>query len=95
MCTMIAVTTTISGVGKGPNGWFPVNQATVGYDHATHGTEEHALLLDFVNYDIGTGARVALELDLASGRALIEQLQSAIAAAEATGLERVGSPSAA
>jgi hypothetical protein len=86
MCTMIAVTRNITGVGKGGDGWFKVNQATIGYDHATHGDQEHALLLDFVNYDLGTDARVALELDLESGRALLEQLASAIAQAEASGV---------
>mgnify|MGYP001256891974 CR=1 FL=1 len=85
MCTMIAMSTEIRGVGKGEKGWFPVNQATVGYDHATHSGAEHALLLDFVNYDIGTSARVALELDIASGKALLEQLQAAIEAAELSG----------
>ncbi len=86
MCTSISHSTSIAGVGKGPRGWFPVNQATVAFDHATHSGAEHALLLDFANYELGTGARVALELDLASGRALVEQLQAAIAAAEAAGL---------
>jgi hypothetical protein len=86
MCTMIAVRAAINGSGKGAEGWFPVTRATVGYDHATHTSAEHALLLDFANYDIGPGARVALELDLASGRALIQQLQTAIEAAEASGL---------
>ena len=86
MCTMIAMTTLIRGVGKGQNGWFPINQATVGYDHATHSSDEHALLLDFVNYDIGTSARVALELDIESGKALLAQLASAIEAAEASGV---------
>jgi hypothetical protein len=85
MCTMIAVTRTISGSGKGPSGWFPITQATVGYDHASHSTDEHALLLDFVNYEIGTGARVAVELDIESGRALIEQIRSAIEQAELSG----------
>ena len=88
MCTMIAMSAAINGSGKGADGWFPVTQATVGYDHATHSRAEHALLLDFVNYDIGPGARVALELDLASGKALLHQLQAAIEAAEETGLER-------
>jgi hypothetical protein len=86
MCTMIAISSTVHGVAKGRDGWFPITKATIGYDHATHSKEEHALLLDFVNYDIGIDARVALELDLESGRVLLEQLQSAIAAAEATGL---------
>ena len=34
---------------RAPTGWFPVSQANVGYDHATHTQNEHALLLDFVN----------------------------------------------
>ncbi|HVB05318.1 MAG TPA: DUF6295 family protein [Acidimicrobiales bacterium] len=86
MCTMIAVTRTVRGAGKGADDWFPVTQATVGYDHATHSADEHALLLDFANYELGTGARVALELDLESGRALIAQLQSAIEQAELSGV---------
>jgi hypothetical protein len=86
MCTSISRSAPIAGVGKGPSGWFPVNQAIVGFDHATHSGAEHALLLDFANYDLGTDARVALEMDLASGKALVEQLRAAIEAAEATGL---------
>jgi hypothetical protein len=86
MCTSISNTTAITGVGKGLQGWFPVTQATVGFDHATHSGSEHALLLDFANYDLGTDARVALEMDLASGRALLDQLRQAIDAAEASGL---------
>ena len=86
MCTMIAQTTTIEGSGKGPAGWFPVSRDCVGYDHATHSSAEHALLLDFMNPALGVDARVAVELTLASGRALIEQLQQAIAAAERSGV---------
>jgi hypothetical protein len=87
MCTTISESTRISGVGKGAAGWFPLRQATVAFDHATHSGAEHALLLDFSNYDLGTGARVAIEMDLASGRALLEQLRVTIEAAEATGLK--------
>ena len=86
MCTMISMKAPVTGSGKGPQGWFPVSQANVGYDHATHCQLEHALLLDFVNPDLGTGARVAIELDLDSGRVLLQQLQAAIAAAEASGV---------
>ena len=86
MCTMIATTASISGAGKGPTGWFPVTQATVGYDHAGHCGEEHAMLLDFVNYGLGTDARVALELDLPSARALCDQLLVAIEQAERSGV---------
>ena len=83
---MIGMTTAIRGAGKGASGWFPITQATVGYDHATHSDDDHALLLDFVNYSIGTDARVAVELDLESGRALLDQLQRAILAAELSGV---------
>jgi Family of unknown function (DUF6295) len=85
MCTMIAVTKPITGVGKGPEGWFPLVEATVGYDHGTHSGNEHALLIDFVNYGISTSARVAVELDLEAGRMLVAQLQYAIEQAEARG----------
>jgi hypothetical protein len=86
MCTMIAITNPMNGMAKGDQGWFPITQATVGYDHATHSSDEHALLLDFTNYGIGLNARVAFELDLESGRALLAQLQSAIIQAEASGV---------
>jgi hypothetical protein len=76
----------IDGVGRGAGGWFPVTQASVGYDHATHTQAEHALLLDFVNPGLGAGARVALEMNIASGKALLETLQRAIEAAEASGV---------
>lgn len=86
MCTMIASTADVQGVGKGSTGWFPITQATVGYDHASHAKDEHAMLLDFVNYELGTDARVAVELDLASAKALVDQLQDAIRLAEASGV---------
>ena len=67
------------------HGWFPISLANVGYDHATHSQFDHALLLDFVNPDLGVGARVAVEMDIASGKALLAQLQAAIAEAELAG----------
>ena len=86
MCTMIALKTPVTGAGKGAQGWFPVTEAAVGYDHTTHTQNEHALLLDFMNPDLDPGARVAVELDIASGKALIAQLQAAIEAAERSGV---------
>jgi hypothetical protein len=83
---MISMTTPVSGSGKGTAGWFSVSQANVGFDHATHAPFEHALLLDFVNPELGASARVAVELSLDSGRALLAQLQAAIAAAERSGV---------
>jgi uncharacterized protein DUF6295 len=86
MCTMIATKVPVHGGGKGHRGWFPVTQANVGYDHTTFMQNEHALLIDFVNPSMDPGARVAVELDIASGKALIEQLQAAIKAAENSGV---------
>lgn len=85
MCTMINVKTAVNGGGKGAQGWFPVTQANVGFDHTTYMQNEHALLLDFVNPELDPSARVAVELDLASGKALIAKLQEAIEAAEKSG----------
>ena len=76
----------VNGSGKGSAGWFPIRRANVGYDHATHTQAEHALLLDFVNPDLGAGARIALEMNLESGKALLETLQAAIQAAEESGV---------
>jgi hypothetical protein len=86
MCTSISHTTPVTGAGKGAHGWFPLTAANVAFDHATHTPAEHAFLLDFTNYAIGPEARVGVEIDLDSARALLEQLRTAIAAAEATGL---------
>jgi hypothetical protein len=86
VCTNICVTAGIAGSGKGAAGWFPVSQANVGYDHPTHAPFEHALLLDFVNPSLGPGARVAVEMNLASGKALLAKLEAAIAQAEASGV---------
>ena len=85
MCTQITMNTAVTGSGKGASGWFPISQANVGYDHATHSELDHALLLDFVNPTMGASARVAVEMDIASGKALIAQLQAAINEAERQG----------
>jgi hypothetical protein len=86
MCTMISRTTPVAGAAKGHTGWFDVTHACVGFDHATHGSAEHMVLLDFLNRSLGPSARVGVELDLPSARALLVELQTAIDAAEATGL---------
>jgi hypothetical protein len=86
MCTFIQHSTRIAGSGKGAGGWFAVSQANVGFDHATHAPLEHALLLDFVNPALGPSARVAVEMNIASGKALVERLQAVIAEAERSGV---------
>lgn len=83
---MIASKTAVTGGGKGGAGRFPLSQAIVAYDHTSFLHSEHALLLDFVNPAIGPSARVAVEMDIASGKALIAQIQTAIDAAEQSGV---------
>ena len=86
MCTMISMHTEIKGAGKGSQGWFPLTCANVGFDHPVAARAEHSLLLDFVNPELGPSARVGVEIDIASGKALIAQLQAAIEAAETSGV---------
>ena len=86
MCTTIANTVAVEGAGKSGAGWFPVTAAVVGFDHATGSAGDHAILLDFVDPPSGPAARVAVELDLASGRALLAALEAVLAAAERSGV---------
>ena len=83
MCTMIAHKTPIAGSGKGPGGWFDLDQVYIGYDHPFHVPLDHALTIDFVNEGAGPGARTAVELDLASARDLAERILAAVTEAEA------------
>ena len=86
MCTYINMSAQVAGSAKGPDGWFNVNQVVVGYDHPFHAPYGHALMLDFVNLELDSSARVAVELNIASGKALLAQLQAAIEAAEQSGV---------
>lgn len=83
MCTTICHTTPVSGSAKGAAGWFTVDEVTVGYDHPFHAPLEHAVSIDFSNVGGGAGARVAIELERASARALLAQLQVALDEADA------------
>ncbi|HYL51985.1 MAG TPA: DUF6295 family protein [Acidimicrobiia bacterium] len=82
MCTNIATTTRITGCAKTAGGWSAVSEATLGYDHASHLWTEHAVRIDFTGTD-----RTAVELDLASARALRDRLGEVIEQAEASGVE--------
>ena len=85
MCTMIAQQVNISGSGKAGSGWFRVDQASVSFDHPFDMPLEYALNLDFTNQAGGPGARVAVELDAASARRLVEVIQEVLKKAEAGG----------
>lgn len=83
MCTNIVERCPIAGSTRGPAGWFAVSEAAVAYDHPVHAREDHAILLDFFDAPSGLGARIPVELSLASARALAETLLAAVQRAEA------------
>src|SRR6266705_5863183 len=72
MCTGIVETAEVSGSGKGPQGWFKLEQVNVSYDHPTDAQLDDALNIDFVNEKEGPSARVAVELSPESARKLVE-----------------------
>jgi hypothetical protein len=74
MCTYQTTTLHIEGSGKGAQGWFPVTDATVYFDHPVHASPAHTLNIDLRNPARGPGARVAMELDPAAARALAEAI---------------------
>jgi hypothetical protein len=57
MCTSIVEVVAASGVGRGNNEWFPSNRAVVSCDHPHHALPEEAIIIDFLNPALGTGAR--------------------------------------
>jgi Family of unknown function (DUF6295) len=86
MCTYIANTARVTGGAKGAAGWFRITDATVAFDHPTFTSVDHALLIDFTSAQGDLSARVGVELDLDSGRALLAALAETIRAAEASGV---------
>jgi hypothetical protein len=86
MCTNIATKVEIAGSAKTRAGWFQVDQACVGFDHASQVWAEHALRVDLFDSRVSNGEHVALEIDLASGKRLLAELAEVIAAAERSGV---------
>jgi Family of unknown function (DUF6295) len=88
MCTSIVEVVSAEGHGRGADGWFPVTQAVVSYDHPHHALLEEAIVIDFLNTAMGPGARAAVELTLDAAKALQGALGRAIEAAEREESER-------
>jgi len=74
VCTYQTTTLEMEGSGKGAEGWFPLTDATVYFDHPVHANAMHTLNIDLLNPSRGVGARVAMELDPVSARALAEAI---------------------
>ena len=79
---MIVEKSEISGMGKGAAGWFNVNAVNVSFDHPLHSPEDHALNIDFVNKEMGPGARVAVELSPDSAEGLVRAITQAMTRGE-------------
>ncbi len=84
MCTYVTEKAEMFGSGKGPQGWFKVDMANVYFDHPVHAPLDHSLNIDFVNEAAGSPTRVAVELSAESARRLIEKIEAALAAGEAS-----------
>ncbi len=74
MCTYQTTTLSVRGSGKGAQGWFSASDASVYFDHPVHASADHTLNIDLINPSLGAGARVAVELDASSARALAEAI---------------------
>lgn len=78
MCTYQTERVALRGSGKGATGWFALREATVYVDHPVHAPDPHTLNVDLRNPELGASARVALELDPVSARALAEVILHAL-----------------
>ncbi len=78
MCTYRTDLLSVSGSGKGPRGWFTLTDASVYVDHPVHAPGLHTLNIDLRNPALGPGARLALELDAGSARALAAAMAAAL-----------------
>jgi hypothetical protein len=85
MCTMIAQQVGIHASGKAGDDWMKLDTASVSYDHPFDMPLEYSLNLDFTSQSGDTGSRVAVEMDYASARKLLEVIQEVMRQAEAGG----------
>jgi hypothetical protein len=79
MCTYQTEKVVLRGSGKARQGWMKVTDATVYFDHPVHFAAGHALMIDVTDPTKGPDARIALELDPNSARALAESILRTLA----------------
>ncbi len=70
MCTSIIEIARAEGMAKRGDEWFPLSQTVVAYDHARHAPLGDVITLDFINADLGPGARAGIELTLETAKEL-------------------------
>ncbi len=82
MCTGIVENTRVSGSGKGPKGWFHLDQASVSYDHPDHAQAERAVIIDLLSETTGPESRIAVELTPQSARDLVRAILASLSRGE-------------
>jgi hypothetical protein len=82
MCTGIVENRRISGSGKGPHGWFPIDNASVSYDHPDHAQAEQAIIIDLLSDTAGPESRIAVELTPRSARDLVSAILASLSRGE-------------
>ena len=82
MCTGIVESAKVSGSGKGPRGWFKLDEVNVSFDHPFDASVEHSLNIDFVNQAEGPSSRIAVELTPESARKLVEAILTSLTRGE-------------
>ncbi len=92
MCTGIVENTRVSGSGKGPHGWFPLDQASVSYDHPDHARSERAIIIDLLNEAVGPESRIAVELTPESAKNLVQAILASLTRGEGERAEARDSP---
>jgi hypothetical protein len=70
VCTYVTTRASVAGSAYRGDEWFAVDRAVVYFDHPQDAALDHALCVDVWGGD----ARVAVELDAASARALAEAI---------------------
>ncbi|HZY47384.1 MAG TPA: DUF6295 family protein [Candidatus Bathyarchaeia archaeon] len=78
MCTGIVENRKISGSGKGPNGWFAIDHASISYDHPDHAQAGQAVIIDLLNQSAGPESRISVELTIQSAKALVDAILSSL-----------------
>jgi hypothetical protein len=82
MCTGIVENRRISGSGKGPHGWFPLDTVSVSYDHPDHAQAEQAVIIDLLSETAGPESRIGVELTPQSGRDLAHAILASLSRGE-------------
>jgi hypothetical protein len=82
MCTGIVESRKISGSGKGPSGWFLIDQASVSYDHPDHFRADRVVIIDLLSETSGPQLRIAVELTPQSARSLVHAILASLSRGE-------------